>query len=329
MKMKKTEKENKFIEHFINLKTPYLIGLSFVGWFILLLIFATAGQTPPYKTTAIEIGNFRIAWYAIFIMTGIAFGVVLALYEAKFLDINKTHLLDGAMYAIVLSIIGARLYYVIFDPDKANNYHNIGDVFNIAGGGMAIHGAIITALIFIIVYSKIKKMNVFALADLLAPGLLIGQIVGRWGNFMNQEAHGGPMKEGTYNTLKYIIPNFIMENMNIGGVYYHPTFLYEGLWNLLGLIIILIVRRKRLLKLGDLIGYYLIWYGLGRGLLIEPFRTDPLYIGSLKVNILFSIVLFAVGGGSYLVVKNILRRDLPYYLDFVNENKAKLENEKS
>lgn len=327
--MKKVKNKDKFIEHFINLKTPYLIGLSFVGWFILLLILATAGQTPPYKSTAIEIGNFKIAWYAIFIMTGILFGVILAVYEAKFVDINKTHLLDGAMYAIILSILGARLYYVIFDPDKANNYRNIGDVFNIAGGGMAIHGAIITAIIFVIIYSKIKKMNVFALADLLAPGLLIGQIVGRWGNFMNQEAHGGPIKEGTYNILKNIIPKFIMENMNIGGTYYHPTFLYEGLWDLVGLIIILIVRRKRLLKVGDLIGYYLIWYGLGRGLLIEPFRTDPLYIGALKVNILFSIVLFAVGGASYLVVKNILRRDLPYYLDLVNENKEKLKNEKS
>lgn len=326
--MKKNPNENKFIEHFINFKTPYLMGASFVVWFLLLLILATLGNA-PYKTTAIEIGNFRIAWYAVFIMTGIAFGVVLAVYEAKFVDINKTYLLDGALYAIILSILGARLYYVIFDPNKANNYKNIGDVFNIAGGGMAIHGAIITAIIFVIVYSKIKKMNVFALSDLLAPGFLIGQIVGRWGNFMNQEAHGGPMSESTYNVLKNIIPKFIMENMNIGGVYYHPTFLYEGLWNLLGLIIILIVRRKRLLKVGDLIGYYLIWYGLGRGLLIEPFRTDPLYIGPLRVNILFSIVLFAVGGVSYLVVKNVLKRDLPYYLDLVNENKKKLENEKS
>ncbi|MGI6360302.1 MAG: prolipoprotein diacylglyceryl transferase [Acholeplasmatales bacterium] len=327
--MKKNQRENKFIEHFINFKTPYLMGLSFVVWFLLLLIFATVGQMPPYKTTAIEIGNFRVAWYAIFIMTGILFGVVLAVYEAKFIDINKTYLLDGALYAIILSILGARLYYVIFDPNKATNYRNIGDVFNIAGGGMAIHGAIITAIIFVIIYSKVKKMNVFALSDLLAPGFLIGQIIGRWGNFINQEAHGGPMKEGTYNVLKNIIPSFIMENMNIGGVYYHPTFLYEGLWNLLGLIIILIVRRKRLLKVGDLLGYYLIWYGLGRGLLIEPFRTDPLYIGPLRVNILFSIVLFAAGGISYLIVKNVLKRDLPYYLDLVNENKAKLENEKS
>ena len=207
--MKKVKNKDKFIEHFINLKTPYLIGLSFVGWFILLLILATAGQTPPYKSTAIEIGNFKIAWYAIFIMTGILFGVILAVYEAKFVDINKTHLLDGAMYAIILSILGARLYYVIFDPDKANNYRNIGDVFKIAGGGMAIHGAIITAIIFVIIYSKIKKMNVFALADLLAPGLLIGQIVGRWGNFMNQEAHGGPIKEEHIIFLKTLFLNLL------------------------------------------------------------------------------------------------------------------------
>lgn len=328
MKMKKNQNENKFIDHFITFKTPYIIGLSFVAWFILLLILATAGQKPPYNPLAIELGSFSVAWYAIFIMTGIGFAVILAVKEAPFVDINKSHLIDGAMYAIVLSIIGARLYYVLFDPNKSN-YKSIGDVFNIAGGGLAIHGAVITAIIFVIIYSRFRKMNVFALSDLLAPGFLIGQIVGRWGNFMNQEAHGGPIKEGTYHALKRIIPNFILENMNIGGIYYHPTFLYEGLWNLAGLMIILIVRRKRLLKLGDLIGYYLIWYGLGRGLLIEPFRTDPLYIGPWKVNIVLSIGLFAVGGISYLIIKNILRRDLPYYLDFVNDNKKMLENEQA
>ena len=119
-----------------------------------------------------------------------------------------------------------------------------------------------------------------------------------------------------------------MENMNIGALIIIQRF-YMKVVELSWINHYLIVRRKRLLKVGDLIGYYLIWYGLGRGLLIEPFRTDPLYIGALKVNILFSIVLFAVGGASYLVVKNILRRDLPYYLDLVNENKEKLKNEKS
>ena len=326
MKMKKNQSENKLLNHFNLFKTPYIIALSFLAWFILLLLLATVGQTPPYKPMAIEIGSFAVAWYAIFIMTGIVFALILAIREAQFININKSHLIDGTMYAVVLSIIGARLYYVIFDPNKGN-YKTIIDVFNIPAGGLAIHGAVITAIVFVIIYARIKKMNVFALSDLLAPGFLMGQIVGRWGNFMNQEAHGGPIKEGTYNVLKNIIPNFILENMNIDGVYYHPTFLYEGLWNLLGFIIILIVRRKRLLKLGDLIGYYLIWYGLGRGLLIEPFRTDPLYIGPWRVNIVFSVGLFALGGISYLIVKNILKRDLPYYLDVVNENKAKLENE--
>lgn len=311
-------KENKFIDHFISFKVPYLMGSSFVVVFILLVALATAGQTPPYRSEAISIGSFSIAWYAVFILTGISFAVIMAVREAKFLDVNTSHLIDGAMYAIVLSILGARLYYVIFDAN--GTYNNIGEVFNISGGGLAIHGAIITAIVFVIVYTKVRKMNVFAVADLLAPGFLIGQIIGRWGNFMNQEAHGGPIKEGTYNVLKNIIPNFILENMNIGGTYYHPTFLYEGLWNLLGLILILVIRRKKVLKLGDLMGYYLIWYGLGRGLLIEPFRTDPLYIGSLKVNIVLSIGLFAIGGIAYLIVKNVLRRDLPYYVDVVHEN---------
>lgn len=323
MNEEKTFKEN-LINHFKKYKQPYIMGAAFVGWFLLLLILAVAGKTPPYNSAAFTLFELEITWYAIFILTGAGFAVILAYREAFFLGVNRDHLIDGGLVGIVLGIIGARLYYVMF-----NSVGGIGEIFNIRGGGLAIHGGIIVGVIFVIVYTRVRKMNLFKVLDLLAVGFLIGQIIGRWGNFMNQEAHGGPISFNAQGYLSVIIPNFIYDNMLIGGVYYHPTFLYESLWNLAGLIGLLILRRKRVLKIGDMIGLYLIWYGLGRGLLIEPFRTDPLlFIDSVgaanifnRVNVVLSIVLFVLGGTAYLVVKNIIKPDLPYYLDVVNENK--------
>lgn len=318
----------KIKEHIKKHESIYLTA-SFILWFVVLVLLATVGQTPPFKSLALDVGVLQIAWYAIFILSGIGMASIMAFREAKKLDINSNHLSDGILIAVPLSIIGARLYYVIFDPIKGN-YQTIGDVFNIAGGGLAIHGAVIITLIFVVIYTRVRKINIWALLDVLAPGLLLGQIIGRWGNFFNQEAHGGLMSDKAYNFLNFVLPKFIMENMymteNGETGYFHPTFLYEGLWNLAGLIIILIVRRKKVLKLGDLIGYYLIWYGLGRGLLIEPFRTDPLYIGGIRVNILFSLTLFVLGGASFLIVKNILFRELPYYHEYVLENEKKADN---
>ncbi len=316
MKKNNEIKENKLMIHFKQYKQPYLIGVGFVLWFVLLLFLATLGQKPPYNNIAVSFFGLSIAWYAIFILSGIGFAVTLAHREAHFLDINVDHFFDSVLFGIPIGVIGARIYYVIFEP-----VDSFAEVFNIAGGGLAIHGVIIAVLIFILIYTKIRKINLFAFLDLIAPGFLIAQVLGRWGNFFNQEAHGGPIKPETLKVLKKVMPNFIIENMNINGTYFHPTFLYEGLWNFLGFVLILIFRRKRVFKLGDIFGFYLIWYGLGRGLLIEPFRTDPLLIGeTLRVNVLFSLTLFVLGGVAYIVVKNIIRRDLPYYIDVVREN---------
>lgn len=326
---------NQIKAHLIKYRMGYQMGTGMALWFLLLIFMATNGQKPPFDSVALRVGQFSIAWYAVFIISGIIFASILGFYEIKFIGINKDDLYDGILFTVPLAIAGARLYYVIFDPH--NSYKTIGEVFDIAGGGLAIHGAVITTIIFLIFFTRYKKMNIWKVFDILAPGFLIGQIMGRWGNFFNQEAHGGETtREFLKDTLH--LPNFIVENMNKGGIYYHPTFLYEGLWNFVGFILILILRRKKVFKIGDLIGFYLIWYGLGRGFLIEPFRTDPLWIGTpvenqafslMKVNILMSLVLFVGGGILYLVLKNLVFfKELPYYIDVYNEGKKELEAKK-
>lgn len=320
--------KDKLLAHFKKYAQPYIIGVSFAVWFFLMVLLGTVGQTPPFNSIAIEIGSFGIAWYAVFILTGVIFAVVLAMREAHFLNVNRDHLFDAAMIGLIVGIVGARLYYVIFNP-----VGGFMDIINIRGGGLAIHGAVIASVIFAVIYTKIRKMDLLALLDMVAVGFLIAQIVGRWGNFFNQEAHGGPMGEGAQNFLRVVLPSFVYENMNIGGTYYHPTFLYESIWNFVGLIGLLIIRRKRIFKMGDLIGLYLIWYGLGRGLLIEPFREDALlffinanptnfFLNMLnRVNVVLSLTLFTTGGSLYIVFKNKFNPDIPYYLDVVNENK--------
>ncbi len=322
----KTFKE-KLTLHFKKYMQPYIIGVVLTVWFFLLILLATVGKNPPYSSVALDFGNIQIAWYAVFILTGAMFAIILAMREAYFLDVNRDHLFDAAMIGLIVGIVGGRLYYVIFHP-----VGGFLEIFNIRGGGLAIHGVVIASLIFAYIYTKVRKMSFLGLMDMLAVGFLIAQVVGRWGNFFNQEAHGGPMSAGAQNFLSTILPSFIFENMNIGGIYYHPTFLYEGIWNFIGFVALLIIRRKRIFKLGDLIGVYLIWYGLGRGLLIEPFREDALlffinanptsFILDMlnRVNVVFSLTLFTIGGVLFIYIKNKLNPDLPYYLDVVKEN---------
>lgn len=245
---------------------------------------------------------------------------VMAAFEFKRLGWKTDDLMDGLLIIAPLAIIGARLYYVLFVPNSSIN--SFIDVIAIWDGGLAIHGAIIVATIGVIIFSRRKKLNVFAVADVLALGLLMGQIAGRWGNFMNAEAHGG-VTENKF--LLSILPNFIEHQMRFssdGGFsnlvapsIYQPTFLYESLWNLVGLTALFVLRRKRVLKTGDMIGIYLIWYGFGRGVLVEPLRVDQLMIFGIPVNILLSLVLFVGGGVLFLILKRVFVKEEEYYVD--------------
>lgn len=245
----------------------------------------------------VDLGFVQIYWYSVMLFVGFLLGGYLLLREAKRFKIDEEFVVNLFFYTIPISIIGARLYYVAFNWEMYAD--NIIDIFKVWEGGLAIHGGILFGLLFVIIYTHKYGYSIIRMMDMASVGLIVGQIIGRWGNFFNQEAHGPAT---TLETLKsYHLPNFIIEGMNINGTYYHPTFLYESLWNLVGLIIMLIIRRTKKIKLGQVTGFYMIWYGVGR-YFIESLRTDSLMYGDFKVAQLISIAFVIIG--LVLVLKN-------------------------
>lgn len=238
----------------------------------------------------IEIGNIKIYWYSVMILLGVLIGSYLVLRESKRFNISKSKISDMLFYTIIFGIIGARIYYVIFNFDYYIN--NPIDIIKVWEGGLAIHGGIIAGVIYLIYYTKKNNLNTLLITDICVPGVLIGQALGRWGNFFNGEAHG------PITTLEYLqnlhLPKFIINGMKIDGNYYIPTFFYESLWCLIGLIIVLLIRRVLKLKKGNITGFYLIWYGIGR-FLIEQLRTDSLMLNTLKQAQIISIIMMIIG----------------------------------
>lgn len=233
---------------------------------------------------AFSIGSLPIRWYGIIIATGIVLAFIVVQKEMVERGMHPDFLTDLLIWAVPISILSARIYYVIFSWDYYKDHP--GQIIQIWEGGIAIHGALIGAFLTTYVFTKIRGVSFWKTADIAAPGILIGQIIGRWGNFMNQEAHGGPVSEKFMETT--IIPDWIMNQMTIDGVTYHPTFLYESLWNVIGLIIILLLRRVAL-KRGEMFLLYLTWYSIGR-FFIEGMRTDSLYGGDLRAAQVVSII---------------------------------------
>ncbi len=235
------------------------------------------------------IGNFKVEWYSILIIVGAFLAIIMIMKEAKRHNYPTDFVFNMCFWAIIFGIIGARLYYVLFNLDS---YTNFWDIFKIWEGGLAIHGGIIFGLLTCLIYCKKYKARLVRLLDFVAPALLLAQAIGRWGNFFNQEAHGAA------TTLEHLqnlhIPQFIIDGMNIGGIYYEPTFLYESLWCLIGLIIILIVRRISITKVGQPTAVYLMWYGIGR-FVIEAMRTDSLMLGGFKVAQIVSVIMIIIG----------------------------------
>lgn len=212
-----------------------------------------------------------IRFYSIIIVAGILLALLYAYKVKDRYDLSTDNILDAVIYGTPAAIIGARLYYVIFEWDSFTSFW---DIFKIWNGGLAIYGAIIAAFITGVVYSKLAKISLFGLLDVASLGFLIGQSVGRWGNFFNREAYG------TETELPW--------RMDIRGMTYgaHPTFLYESLWNILGFILLHFYSKNSRLRRqkGEIFVLYMGWYGLGRSI-IEGLRTDSLYIGDTDIRV--------------------------------------------
>jgi phosphatidylglycerol:prolipoprotein diacylglycerol transferase len=255
---------------------------------------------------ALDLGPIQIYWYSIFIFIGMLVACFVIYKEAKARQINEDFLVNLTFNTIIIGIIGARVYYVIFNLSYYLN-HPL-EILQIWNGGLAIHGGIIAGLLFIIYYCKKHKVNLMKMLDIIVVGLIIAQAIGRWGNFFNAEAYGPVTTAEHLHSLG--IPSFIINGMYILGEYRQPTFFYESVWCLVGFIAMLMVRKYKYLKVGQLTGFYLIWYGIIR-FIIEIMRTDSLMLGPLKVAQLVSIVFII--SGMIIFIKSIKKQPQELY----------------
>lgn len=239
---------------------------------------------------AFDVFGLEIRWYGVIISMGVIAAMLLIYMLAKKKDLNYDTIIDAFLVTFPISIIGARLYYVAFEFENFNSFM---DMINIRNGGMAIHGGVIAALISGYFFAKYKKINFLKYVDVIMPGVILAQAIGRWGNFMNQEAHGGPVTQEFISKF----PEFIQKGMLIKGTYYHPTFLYESIWNLLvcGILVYILLKKKEG-RDGVILGGYMILYSIGR-FFIEGLRTDSLMFMGLRTAQIVSLlgILFGIG----------------------------------
>ena len=277
--------------------------------------FPGLGLTLHLNRVAFSIGDFHVYWYGIIIACGLLLAVAFCLRQRKHYGISEDDLMDCILCGIPCGIIGARLYYVIFYLDlfrDADGKFNWGKAVAIWDGGLAIYGAVIAVVILAVIMAKRKGFKLCALTDLVVMGLLIGQIVGRWGNFMNREAFGA--ETDIFCRMGLIAPDG-------STIYVHPTFLYESLWNLCILIFLIIFERKGKRRYdGQCITLYFLLYGIGRTW-IEGLRTDSLYIGAtnIRVSQVLSIALVIIAL-AYLIIQG--RREHPPEKLYVNMRAA-------
>ncbi len=277
--------------------------------------FVHLGVGIEHLKNSISVFGFRIAFYGIIIGIGMLAGIAVAQADARRRGQDPELYLDFALYAIIFSIIGARIYYVVFDWDSYKD--NLIQVFNIRGGGLAIYGGVIAAILTLVVYTRLKRIPFFSMADTGVLGLVTGQIIGRWGNFFNCEAFGGytdnlfamRIRRSLVNEAmisQELLDHMIVEN-GVEFIQVHPTFLYESVWNL-GLLLFMLWYRRRKKFDGEMLLIYLLGYGLGRSW-IEGLRTDQLILfhTGIPVSQALSMIL-ALFAASVLVYRHITTR---------------------
>ncbi len=252
------------------------------------------------ERVAFDFGIIQIYWYSVFIFLGVLAACIVIYLESKKRKIDEDFITNYAFNAVIIGIIGARLYYVLFNISYYKS--NIIEIFQIWNGGLAIHGGIIIGTIFTIYYSKKHKVETLKLFDIIVVGLILGQAIGRWGNFFNQEAYGLVTTAAKLQRLG--VPKFVIDGMYILGNYREPTFFYESIWNLFGFFALLLIRRYRYIKIGQPTGFYMIWYGVIR-FIIEGKRTDSLMLGNFKIAQIVSIIMIIVGIVLFIYYKKI------------------------
>ncbi len=246
------------------------------------------------NSVAFTIFGHPIAWYGIIIAFGMIMATCYVLYRAKQEGIPGDEILDLAVYTIFFGVLGARLYFVLTSLDQFDSFW---DIFKIWNGGLAIYGGIMAGALTVYIHCRLKKRDVRQFLDMVGPAAMLGQIIGRWGNFMNGEAHGGPTEIFCRMGLRFSEYGTV--------IYYHPTFIYESIWNVIGFVLINLFYKKKRYN-GQIAMMYLTWYGFGR-MFIEQLRTDSLYLfGSsypfwyLKISFLVGLVCFLLFGGILL-----------------------------
>lgn len=261
---------------------------------------------------SVDIFGFSIAYYGIIIAIGMLLGILLIMYLGKKAGIDEDAGLDVCIYSLVFGIIGARLYYVAFQWDLYKD--NLLQIFNLREGGLAIYGGVLAGMVACIVVCKCKKLSFFQVADIVMPGVLVGQIMGRWGNFFNREVFGGytnnifamELPLNAVRSMDDITQEMISHGRMVGDVMYvqvHPTFLYESLWNLLLLIFLLWYTKRKKFD-GELFFDYLFFYGLGR-FWIEGVRTDQLKLWGtgIPVSQVVAVVMMIVSVIAYVIMR--------------------------
>ena len=239
---------------------------------------------------AFTIFNFNIYYYSLCILLGVIISYFLIVNESKKHNIDKQIITDIIFYTIIIGIVGARIYYVIFNLNYYLN--NPSEIIKIHNGGLAIHGGIIFGISFLYFYCKKKNINFYRILDIVSPAVILSQGIGRWGNFFNKEAYG--IVTTLSNLKKLHIPNFIINGMYINGNYYLPTFFFESISCIVGFIIIMIIRKNKDIRLGYQIGFYFIFYSIIR-FIIEIFRTDSLMLFNIKMAQIVSVVGIIIG----------------------------------
>lgn len=268
---------------------------------------------------ALDFGIIQVYWYSIFIFLGILAGCIAIYLESKKRKIDQEFMLNLAFNSIIFGIIGARIYYVLFNLDyyKANPI----EILEIWNGGLAIHGGLIAGCLTVLYLCRKNRIKPLKIFDIIVVGLILGQAIGRWGNFFNQEAYGTITTAAKLQSMG--IPKFIVDGMFILGEYREPTFFFESMWNLFGFVALLIIRRYPYLKLGQLSGFYLVWYSLAR-YIIEGMRVDSLMMNNLKVAQLASVIMIILGVFLFIYYQCIKRvGNFSEYLYNYNEPEKK------